>query len=790
MKREIVERKPGHFLVCIVLVVAIFLINHSLLDNGFVSLDNDNILNNADIRGIRNLPDIFTSYLQTDYRFSYRPLTVVTYMMDHFLWESDPKGYHFTNLILHITTILLFYGIFTRIAGREYKAALLGSLLYALHPIHTEGAAFISGRSGVAGTMLGAASLFLLLRIDSAKPVFKNIIPEDAAKNGPPAIWLQIRHISRDKIFPVLYLMVPPLLYLLGMLCWEYAVIFPLFLLLFDLILNRKIFTDTKAMIRRAGVAYIPLLISLAAYIIIRMIVSKAAPMPSEPSPLMKYGNIPSHTFPGILSRYLFLLIFPFRLSFLQVLNPDFPIILSLVILLLSGAFFVLFLFKKPLVSCGMGFIFIGILPCAIFPIDNIIAERMMSLSIPGFCLFTGAVLAHFIQSRSPFLDSNRNLIITVISLSLLVFYSLKTNSRNGDWRSDASLWSSELTLHPQSPFVQNNLGLAYYKTGLVENAEKTFRKTLEIDPGFAPAYHNLARFLIDTKREVEGKQILEIAMQKGADADDANFVNIALMYLELGAKDAAEGCFQRALQANPKNTTALSESGSILFEKGQYREAIEYFNRALEAASGRERGRILSNRGISYYKTGDIEKADMDSQEALQLDPQLSHPYLTLASIEAQRKFPEKSVALLEEALQKAPTPPFDIYYALHQLYNGFDQPQKAFDILHEYLQKSPEDIRAQIAMGKYCLAWYEKNPEDTSKLYTAVTCFKNAHKLDPRNTEVLIIYGKTAVLSEDLEAAEKIWNQVLQIDPKNTEAQKLLQNLKSGKTQKPSSK
>lgn len=777
MKREFIKTEPNHFLICLALVLATFFINLPLLENGFVSHDDDYILNNTDIGNIRNLPHIFTSYLNTDYRSGYRPLTVVTYMMDRFLWGRDPKGYHFTNLLFHMITVLLFYAIFRRIAGREYRACILGSFLFALHPLHTEGVAWISGRSGVMGTMLGAASLLLVLRIDVAKPLFKKLIAEYAAKNQPLSTWLQIRRIFKEKIFPILYLTLAPLFYLLGMLCWEYVIIFPILLLIYDLILNRRNLTDSKTILRRVVTSYLPLLISFAAYIVIRVVVARAAPMPSDSSPILKYGNIPIHTFPGILSRYLFLLVFPFRLSYFQVLYRDFSIILSLGTILFSGALFIIFLLKKPLASFAIGFIFIGILPCIIRPIDNIVAERMMSLSIPGFCLFLGAVLAHFTESKTHFMDSNRNLIITVISLSLLVFYSVQTYSRNSGWRSDVALWGSELSLHPQSSFIQNKLGLAYYKTGLVENAEESFRKTLEIDPGFAPAYHNLARLLIDTKRAGEGKQLLNLATQNSADADDANFVNIGLIYLELGERDAAERCFQKALQANPSNSTALSESGSILFEKAYYWEAIDYFTRALEAASGKERATVLSNRGLSYYKTGDLEKAAKDSREALQLDPQLSHPYLTLASIEAQRKFPEKSVALLEEALQKSPSPSFDIYYSLHQLYDGFEQPQKAFDILYEYLQKSPQDIRAQIAIGKYCLAWYEKVPEDTSKLYTAVTCFKNAHKLDPQNKEVLIFYGKTAALAGDLEAAKKIWNQVLKIDPKNPEALQLLE-------------
>ncbi|MBN1903141.1 tetratricopeptide repeat protein [Candidatus Sumerlaeota bacterium] len=787
MKRKIIEPKSSHLLLCVILAVVTFSVNFSMLYNGFAHLDNDVILNNADIRDIRNLPRIFTSRMATDYRPAYRPLTVVTFMMDHFLWEYEPRGYHLTSLILHIMAVLLFYGLFSRISGNKRGAAFISALLYALHPLHTEGVAFVSGRSGAACAMLGAACLLLLSRIDPMKPAFRKRGDAESSKSQSPTRRQRTLILLREKALPAFYLLLPPLLYFMAMFSWEYGIIIPLIFLFLDPVLNRKNLYASQTIIRRLVAIYIPLILTFAVYMVIRNIVNKSMPAPFPASPLERYGNIPPHALAGILSRYAYLMILPLRLSCLQALTPDFSIFISGALLIFSVALFVWLLIKKHPALPGMGIFFIGTLPPALLPIDNMLAERMTSLAIPGFCLLLGTLIGRFTESRSRFLESNKNLLVTAITLSLVIFYAVRTYTRNKEWETDVTLWNSELRVHPQSAFIYNKLALAYYKTGFTGNAEKNFRKALELEPGFSPAYQNLARLLIDAKRVEEGRKILDSGLQKGGGKDDENFANIALMYLELGLKEQAEDCFQKALQANPKNSSALMETGSILFEKGMYPESIEHFTRALESSSGRERAAILSNRSIVYNKTGELDQAAADSREALALDAQLAHPYLTLASIEAQRKFPEKSVALLEEALQKITEPPFDVYYALHQLYHSFDQPQKAFDVLHEYIRKTPQDIRGQIAVGKYCLAWYENNPEDESKLDTAITCFKNAHRLDPRNKEALILYGRTAYLSGDKESAKNIWSQVLRIYPEDQDALKLLEDLRRGRLPKP---
>ena len=779
MRREI-KHTSYHIPICILLFFLVGFLYLPTMHNSFVYHDLDYISNNSSIQSVKNIPRLITSYFPTDYRQTYRPVTALSYMMDYLLWKSNPPGYHITNILLHILASMLCYALFWHLTGKDIRAALFASILFTLHPLHVENVAWVSGRAGI----LGALCIFSAFLLNAAHPEEKGMGFSDKRGGGPDQnrdifFIFQKEWKIGEKFSVPMNLVLMPVLYLIGMLSWEYCIIFPALLLAYDLIYHRAKYKDSGFLGRRLVGVYAPLMAMLVLYLLIRTGVKASLPVSAEPSSLFKYSKIEKPFAPALFTRYLLLSLLPWRLTLLHVLDAGPAHWMSLVLMLGFFACLV-YLYKKIPVACyGLGFFFLSTICLIIVPLDNLLAERMSYLGVAGICLALGTILAFFSRKGISASHSAPGTIIMTIFLCLFGFYGIKSYTRNGEWADGISLWTAESNLHPQSAYAQNNLALNLYSSGMTSQAERIFHKTLEIDPLFFPAYHNLAKLLLDSNRTDEAKKILEMAYDKGTKDDDSNYSNIGLLYLELGQTFPAERSLNKALEINPKNVSALSELGSLAFVNGQYKEAIEYFTKALENLPGEGRSIYLSNRGAAFYKSGNIPKAVEDLEEALRIDPHLANPYLTLASIEGERKFAEKSVALLEEALQKVPNPPFEVYFNLHQLYAQFNQPQKAFDILLEYQKRAPNDIRIQMAIGKYCLNWYENVQPEKGKLQTAATCFKNAHKLDPRNKETLILYGKTAALMGQKDAAEKIWRQALKIDPNDVEVKKLLQDL-----------
>ena len=76
----------------------------------------------------------------------YRPVTTLSYVLDYWIWGLQPFGYHLTNVLLH-ASCSVWVGLILMRLEFDSGPAILAALLFAVHPIHTESVAWISGRT-------------------------------------------------------------------------------------------------------------------------------------------------------------------------------------------------------------------------------------------------------------------------------------------------------------------------------------------------------------------------------------------------------------------------------------------------------------------------------------------------------------------------------------------------------------------------------------------------------------------------------------------------------------------
>jgi hypothetical protein len=88
----------------------------------------------------------------------YRPVIGLFWKLDRLIYGDYAPGYHLTNYLFHLGVILLIAGLIYRIQGNGLVAVLSG-VLFAVHPVHTEAVAWISGRTDL------IAAFFYLLSI-------------------------------------------------------------------------------------------------------------------------------------------------------------------------------------------------------------------------------------------------------------------------------------------------------------------------------------------------------------------------------------------------------------------------------------------------------------------------------------------------------------------------------------------------------------------------------------------------------------------------------------------------
>lgn len=93
-----------------------------------------------------------------------RPVLMFSYWVNYRLWGNAPFSYHFVNLIIHFVNTAMVFLVLRRLlnkagwAGRRMEAAsIIGALVFAIHPLQTESVSYVAGRSE------SLAALFLLL---------------------------------------------------------------------------------------------------------------------------------------------------------------------------------------------------------------------------------------------------------------------------------------------------------------------------------------------------------------------------------------------------------------------------------------------------------------------------------------------------------------------------------------------------------------------------------------------------------------------------------------------------
>jgi tetratricopeptide (TPR) repeat protein len=101
--------------------------------------------------------------------------------------------------------------------------------------------------------------------------------------------------------------------------------------------------------------------------------------------------------------------------------------------------------------------------------------------------------------------------------------------------------------IHPDSPYVQNKLGLAYAQLKFFDHAEKAFERAIALHSRFAIAHNNLGS-----------------------------------LHLAKGQKRKAEQRFRTAIQLNPKIASFHRNLAAVCFETGKSAEGLALWKKAL----------------------------------------------------------------------------------------------------------------------------------------------------------------------------------------------------------------
>jgi Flp pilus assembly protein TadD len=141
-------------LVCLALTAITLVIYWQTTHFELTNVDDpDYIINNTHVRGGLTW-DNFRWAFQLGNAANWHPVTWLTHMFDCEYWGMLPGqlkgtgGHHLTNVIFHVASVLLLFGLLNRITAKLWPSVLVAAV-FAIHPLHAESVAWVAERKDV-----------------------------------------------------------------------------------------------------------------------------------------------------------------------------------------------------------------------------------------------------------------------------------------------------------------------------------------------------------------------------------------------------------------------------------------------------------------------------------------------------------------------------------------------------------------------------------------------------------------------------------------------------------------
>jgi tetratricopeptide (TPR) repeat protein len=216
------------------------------------------------------------------------------------------------------------------------------------------------------------------------------------------------------------------------------------------------------------------------------------------------------------------------------------------------------------------------------------------------------------------------------------------------------------LQLDPQDPRILLYKARALRDLALHHDEEDVYREILRARPNFWPAYNELGWIL---HRQSRYREAADIFAEGSAVAPQVALLltNLGTMYLLLDQSSDAETAFRRSLERTP-NELAYLNLGSIVFERGDYRKALQYYGQARDLKPKNDHNwRNIADcyfiLGEQKLATENYAKAAQVLSESLRINPRRGARWMTLALYDAKLGRRTQAEANLREAESRGAT-------------------------------------------------------------------------------------------------------------------------------------
>ncbi|MBK9329722.1 MAG: tetratricopeptide repeat protein [Sphingobacteriales bacterium] len=633
-----------------------FLLYINTVNHGYV-LDDDTVMakNTIVTKGIKAIPEIMTSAYRKgawDRQESlYRPLSLIFFAIEWQVAPNQPIVGHLINILFYALSIYLLYLLLQQWMPQRHSLVILSAtILFAVHPLHTEVVANIKSRDEILGL------LFAILAFQSFHKY---------------AVTTQIKDLALGSIC-----------FLLAVLSKESAItlfaVVPLSMYFFNAMDYKKLLIVMIALLVGVAIYFILRKIALGSLVNFNKIDVLNNSLVAAENPADRIA-----TAVMLVGYYLLLFIFPHPLSFDYSLNTfptitfsDYRFMMTMGVL-----FFLLFYILKNFRKKGVivfGILFFGITLSIVsnifLLIEATLAERFLFLPSLGLCLAVVFLMEKAflfsVGKEASFANIFREYKWMVVLMGfILLLFSVKTVSRNADWKDNLTLFTADKEHNPKSYRVLSAYAFEFTKQKIIplpeNNPDKLLNcreavsyltQSLAIIPDNFKAWNLLAYCQSQLK---DYPQVIH-AFENGIpfyknEPDKIKFyiMGVNAYYYTGNYSKATETC-RTALQMEPNNAVLLNCLGMSLTETNQREEAFNALTKSAQLDS--KEPDVWYNIGNWYAKGGDFASAIKNYSKTLQLDSNHINAMNNTGNCYAVLKQYEKAISCFEKIIQLNP--------------------------------------------------------------------------------------------------------------------------------------
>lgn len=542
-----------------ILILAAFIFSPAL-QNEFVNWDDRvYVTENQVITKIpfTNLPEIFAEKINS---FNV-PLTLLSFQIEYYFFELNPKIYHFDNIILHLLNIVLVFYFFKKLSQNQ-NLSLIITLLFALHPMNVESVAWVTERKDLLYTAFMLGSLLAYQKFDSEK-----------TKK---------------------YYFIAILLFISSLLAKPQALFFPFLLVLVDF-WNKKKWYDFRIWLNKIPFFLVSFVFGLH---LLQSVGTSVSPLHAQ------FSFLDRALFSAYqLGLYVWKFFLPINLSaaypFPEKQAGWYAWEIYAVPFVLLGILGLLWRFfsNKKVLFFGLLFYASNIfIVLHLVTINSFVAfDRFNYVAYLGFFL----ILAHFLL---PFFEKNYN--YGLLFGVYLLFLSILTYQRCQIWKNDETLFSDVIRKDRKNSLAYNNRGNYYAEKQAYQQAIEDYNATLSFAKNNGTAYflrgfayfqlQNYSVALQDFLKAIEQKQQLEPKNYLQA------LHNTGSCYYNLKQYETALPYYTKAIELSPEHQPSYAFRGNLYAHFKQYDAALQDYQTALK---------LNPNDALTYHQLQGLQR-------------------------------------------------------------------------------------------------------------------------------------------------------------------------------------